>query len=395
MNTATRWCAASAFAAVLLGAAGVAGPASACPAADVTPGGHAPPVPTVGGVQRLNVGATHSPALLRELSGPLSGTGPAATSALPRGVDVAAYQHSNGAAIKWTRVASAGYRFAFIKAAEGNYYVNPYYASDLARARAAGLYAVGYHFAVPTVSGGVNQADYAVSRASHAFNRRTLPIALDIEYDPYARRDHTNKCYGLSQAKMIAWIGAFDAEVRRLTGRRPIIYTTANWWNSCTGGSTAFAAARLWVASYGVSSPLLPRGWSNWTFWQYTAAASVPGIRGNTDGDHSNLPWRPWPLLAGDHGLRGQVCRRLAFRHHQRQQDRLSFLQRHGRAALGRDRKRAVAGLRQVPGRRLGGGKGTRIELCTCTSGANQRWTHLANGEHVLASNGQCHNDPG
>jgi alpha-galactosidase len=42
-----------------------------------------------------------------------------------------------------------------------------------------------------------------------------------------------------------------------------------------------------------------------------------------------------------------------------------------------------------------GGGQDTRMELYTCNGGANQKWTHLANGEYMLASNGLCLNDPG
>jgi GH25 family lysozyme M1 (1,4-beta-N-acetylmuramidase) len=87
-----------------------------------------------------------------------------------------------------------------MKDTEGNYFVNPYYTSDLAQAKAAGLYATGYHFAVPNVSDGVTQADYAVSHANYAADGRILPVALDIEYDPHISGDHTNDCYGLSPA---------------------------------------------------------------------------------------------------------------------------------------------------------------------------------------------------
>jgi GH25 family lysozyme M1 (1,4-beta-N-acetylmuramidase) len=64
------------------------------------------------------------------------------------------------------RSAAAGYKFAFVKATEGGYYANPYYASDLAQAKAAGLYAAGYHFAVPNVSDGTSQADYRSATAA-------------------------------------------------------------------------------------------------------------------------------------------------------------------------------------------------------------------------------------
>ena len=296
MRTASWWRATSAVLAALLGVSVIVGFAAARPAAGQVSGSVAAAgarsadaqVPTVDGVRRFNVGAAHSPALLRRLSGALGRTGQAPAPASPSGVDVAAFQHLNGAAINWPQVASAGYGFAFIKESEGNYYVNPYYASDLAQAKAAGLYATGYHFAIPNVSDGVTQADFTVSHAGQAADGGTLPMALDIEYDPYISGDHTNNCYGLDPAQMVAWITAFDGEVQRLTGQAPIIYTTADWWDKCTGASTAFGANPLWVAAYGVSSPPLPAGWASWTFWQYTSSATIPGIIGNGDASYSN-----------------------------------------------------------------------------------------------------------
>jgi GH25 family lysozyme M1 (1,4-beta-N-acetylmuramidase) len=191
---------------------------------------------------------------------------------------VADFQHPHGAAINWPEVAAAGYKFAFIKATEGDYYDNPYAAGDLAQAKAAGLSVAEYHFAVPNVSGGASQAEYAVRNSGYTTNGHTLPLTLDIEYNPYGA-----ECYGLSHAAMVSWISAFTAEARHLTGQRPVIYTTADWWKSCTGGSTAFGADPLWVAGYGVDSPPLPAGWGNWTFWQFTSKGSVPGITGHVD----------------------------------------------------------------------------------------------------------------
>jgi GH25 family lysozyme M1 (1,4-beta-N-acetylmuramidase) len=237
------------------------------------------PPPVVDGVRRVFVGSPHSPQLSHALAG-----GPANTAtALPasagaRAVDVASHQHPRGAGINWGQVARAGYRFAFIKASEGNYYANPYYASDLAHAEAAGLYVAGYHFAVPNVSGGASQADFAVSHARYSADGHTMPLALDIEYNPYGAT-----CYGLTAARMVAWISAFTAEARRLTSQPTIIYTTADWWRSCTSDSTAFGSDPLWVAAYGNASPPMPAGWRQWTFWQYTSRAQVPGIAAKVD----------------------------------------------------------------------------------------------------------------
>jgi GH25 family lysozyme M1 (1,4-beta-N-acetylmuramidase) len=214
-----------------------------------------------------------------------AGGAPGGPAARPAGVDVAAAQHPDGAAIDWAQVAAAGYAFAAIKATEGDYYVNPYYASDVVAAKAAGLYVMGYHFAIPNVSAGAAQADYAVRQGSYAAGGRALPLELDVEYDPYTSIDHTNECYGLTPSQMVSWISAFGREAQRLTGQLPIVYTTPGWWNACTAGSTALGADPLWVAASAPASPPTPSGWPDWSFWQYTSGGTVPGITpaGGTD----------------------------------------------------------------------------------------------------------------
>jgi len=234
------------------------------------------PPPVIDGVRRVYVGSPHSPRLSHALAGSPAIIRPASAGA--RGVDVASYQHPHGAGIDWGQVARAGYKFAFVKASEGDYYVNPYYATDLAQAKAAGLYVTGYHFAIPNVSGGASQAEYAVRHARYAPDGRTMPLALDIEYNPYGAT-----CYGLTPAQMVAWISAFTTEARVLTGQPTIIYTTADWWRTCTGDSRSFGSDPLWVAAYGPASPPMPSGWPGWTFWQYTSNAQVPGIPARTD----------------------------------------------------------------------------------------------------------------
>ncbi|HET9897539.1 MAG TPA: GH25 family lysozyme [Streptosporangiaceae bacterium] len=226
-----------------------------------------------------NVAATHSPRLERMLAGAGSDAradSPAANPTPPPpgtvlGVDVASGQHAGGATIDWAKVATAGYRFAFIKTTEGSYYVNPFFAPDFAAARAAGLLVAAYHFANPSFSGGALQADFAVDHAGVGDDGVTLPIIADMEFDPYAAADHTNECYGLTPAQMVSWIRSFSAEIRRRTGQRPVIYTAASWWGKCTGRATAFAADPLWVASYNPGSttgPTMPAGWPTWAYWQ-------------------------------------------------------------------------------------------------------------------------------
>lgn len=237
----------------------------------------------------------HSPQLLHQLAAPSSSSSAAATNQATalttvRGIDVASYQHQNGAAISWASVGRAGYKFAAIKTTEGNYYVNPYAISDIVSAMSAGLYATVYHFAIPNITTGAVQAQFALKYSKYRSGGRALPLMLDIEYDPYVSTDHTNECYGLSAAAMRTWISSFVSTARSATGQYPIIYTTANWWDTCTGSSTAFGADPMWVAAYGVSSPPMPAGWRAYTFWQYSSSGTVSGVStsGGTDLSYFN-----------------------------------------------------------------------------------------------------------
>jgi len=287
----------SAGACALIAGLGIAGMASPLAAASTTTGQAA----ATSGPDRSNVGATHSPRLLNQLAGPARAARTAISSAVSQasitdalqGVDVASFQHPNNAAIDWAQVAGDGIQFAAVKATEGNYYHNPFGPADLADARAAGLSVIAYAFAIPNGNGGSKspavQADYLLSHLGAG--NSGVPVLLDIEYDPYVNSDGTNSCYGLSQSAMRTWIAGFDSEVQAKTGRLPIIYTTADWWSTCTGNSTAFGPTPMWVADFTTAaSPALPAGWADWSFWQYTSVGTVAGITstGHTDLDQLN-----------------------------------------------------------------------------------------------------------
>jgi GH25 family lysozyme M1 (1,4-beta-N-acetylmuramidase) len=243
----------------------------------------APGTPTMTSAPSSSPAATPTPAKPTPSAKPVP---PKPPRRLP-GLDVAAFQHPGGAGISWNSVVKAGYKFAEVKATEGDYYVNPYAAGDLKSAKAAGLDVAPYHFGIPNASGGAAQAQFAVEYSGYAPGPRMMPLTLDIEYDPYVSSDRTNVCYGLSASRMTAWLAAFVGEARALTGQYPVIYTTADWWDTCTGRSAAFGADPMWIAAYGFTSPPMPPGWKTWTFWQYTSSGSVPGVAtaGGTDLD--------------------------------------------------------------------------------------------------------------
>jgi GH25 family lysozyme M1 (1,4-beta-N-acetylmuramidase) len=89
---------------------------------------------------------------------------------------------------------------------------------------------------------------------------------------------------------MVAWIASFDDTYEALTSVWPIIYTTTQWWEQCTGNYGGFASEDpLWIASYGGSPGTLPAGWAFCTFWQYATAGSVPGDQDLFNGSRREL----------------------------------------------------------------------------------------------------------
>lgn len=206
-----------------------------------------------------------------------------------RGLDVSSFQHRGGKAVDWKLLASDGIRFAGIKVSEGTYYANPYYRTDARAARAAGLSVLPYVFASPQWSGGAATAAFAVGVSAYHRGDGMMPMAVDLENDPYSAKGKPGNCYGLRRPAMVAWISKFTTEAMLLTGVRPVIYTTADWWRQCTGDTRLFRRSELWVAGYGVRTPAVPRPWQRWTFWQYTDGGRLPGV-GVTDLDYFRSP---------------------------------------------------------------------------------------------------------
>ena len=203
-----------------------------------------------------------------------------AVSPAVRGLDISAYQH-NGSPINWQRLAGQGIRFVGIKATEGTYYRNPFYGADARGAAAAGLTALPYVFANPKRDGGRATAKYAVQVTGGTGASGRSPLVVDLENDPYAK---ARDCYGRGVTVMRHWIAGFVTEAHKLTGRLPIIYTTAAWWQECTGGSH-FSKAPLWLAAFGGTAPDVPSPWSDWALWQYADNGKLPGI-GRVDLDY-------------------------------------------------------------------------------------------------------------
>ena len=214
----------------------------------------------------------------------LSASTSEAATARAKGLDVSNY---NGT-ISWSKVAGAGYSFAFGKATEGTSYTDKTYTTNRNGSESAGLVFGAYHFARPAggnaaaaTASAIRQANYFLTVAGPQPGE--LPPVLDLEVTG-----------NLTQQRLLTWTLAWLGQIYARTGVEPFLYTSPLFWKGHLGDSTAAAAAGtgLWIAHWTSSgSPTVPAGnWNGagWKFWQWTNCLSVSGIKHCTDGDRMN-----------------------------------------------------------------------------------------------------------
>jgi GH25 family lysozyme M1 (1,4-beta-N-acetylmuramidase) len=193
----------------------------------------------------------------------------------PSGIDVSRWQHD--ASLSWQKAKADGVTFAFIKATEGSFYTNDYFAGDWAATRRVGIYRGAYHFARPSVGSARRQARYFVQKAGTFGGHGVLPPVLDLEADG-----------GLGVTALRRWTRVWLRTTQELTGRTPIIYTGPYFWRTELGNSTGFRRFPLWIAHYTTTGPDVPGGWTRWAFWQKSQSGHIDGISGAVDINRFN-----------------------------------------------------------------------------------------------------------
>ncbi|KAF5012743.1 hypothetical protein F66182_15241 [Fusarium sp. NRRL 66182] len=199
-----------------------------------------------------------------------------------QGFDISSYQPS----VDFSAAYDSGARFVIIKATEGTDYIDSTFSSHYTGATNAGFSRGGYHFAHPDSSSGATQAKYFIAHGGGwSGDGITLPGMLDIEYNPSGAT-----CYGLSASAMVSWISDFVNTYHASEGVYPLIYTTNDWWTTCTGDSTAFSSTcPLVLARYGSSPGTIPGNWGYQTFWQNADSYTYGGDSDIFNGGLSQL----------------------------------------------------------------------------------------------------------
>ncbi len=196
-----------------------------------------------------------------------------AKGATLEGIDVSYYQGT----VSWTSVKAAGKTFAFARVSDGLSYPDTKFATNWPAMKSAGIIRGAYQYFRPSADPNA-QADLMLDKikAAGGLQPGDLPPVLDLETDS-----------GLAASVVVARAKTWLAKIEASIGVKPIVYTAAFMSNVI---GTNFGGYTLWVANYGATCPLMPSGWTDWSFWQTSDTGKVNGIGGNVDTNLFNGP---------------------------------------------------------------------------------------------------------
>lgn len=189
------------------------------------------------------------------------------------GIDVSEYQGD----ISFAQVKTSAHSgFVYAKATEGLTLSDAKYKEYHDGAKVNGVPFGAYHF-FHFGSDPSYQAQHFL-QATSGYEGNLVPM-VDVEAA-------SMPLGGMPAREAVGRLGVFlDAVEARQRGKRCLLYTGYDFWNTAMGGSDSFAGHAVWVAAYGNPPAPVPTGWPFATMWQYTDAVQVPGIAGNVDGD--------------------------------------------------------------------------------------------------------------
>jgi len=186
-----------------------------------------------------------------------------------KGIDVSQYQGT----IDWSKVSQDEIDFAFIRSTivwwtyKNNNYQDWRFQENWKNARANSNLALSvYHVFTPLES-----VDLQLQTIDKAMQGKVtdMPIAIDVERtDVKDKHEHTRL--------LVNFLSAFEQNFGK-----PIIYTGAWFWNVYVEEGD-WSRYDLWTAAY-TQNPIIPKGWTEWKYWQYSSSGRVDGISGNCD----------------------------------------------------------------------------------------------------------------
>lgn len=234
-----------------------------------------------------------------------------------QGSDISRWQHPNDQPIDFKKMFEAGMRFVLIKGSDAQEKADietmKWLVGDRNAAQAAGLYTGMYHFAyMPNstneeyiIRDAKAQAQKVIWRLASlgGYNERDLPIALDLENNCVKKNSNGLCIKTLPRSLVTLWAETWLQTVEEKTGRKPFLYSYAQFLEMAMARSETLRQYPLWLAHYGIN-PADPIGqpgqrtsigcfvhsWSSancssqWQIWQYSSCGigknyGVPSAR--------------------------------------------------------------------------------------------------------------------
>lgn len=204
----------------------------------------------------------------------------------PLGTDVSGYQDEY---LNWTAIKSDGVSFAWVKATEGTYYVNPYFTAQLTGAASAGVYVGAYHFARPSDDPHITGANSADSEAAYFWSIAGSYVKTGGGYlVPMLDWEDTGATNGagFTETFMSQWLNEWCNEVSNYAAAdgvivRPLVYT-GTWYSVPTSGSSGYPGLNTTVTNWPDTFAAYPANansqtgnpggetpWPSWDIWQY------------------------------------------------------------------------------------------------------------------------------
>jgi lysozyme len=197
-------------------------------------------------------------------------------------IDVSKWQDDNSTPqqMNFLKAREKGVKGVFIKASE-RMFMDGDYMYNWKAAQDAGLKVGAYHFLRWDISG-LYQADFFCNDVLKG-DWGDLPLVADFEAPKLVT---SSKTYYPSNALLYQFL----MEVKRITGKTPMIYTSNGFWNTSGSRDSKWLNFPLWIAHYTkAAEPTIPAPWSAWAFWQH--GVYPVGIEYGAESEGLDLDW--------------------------------------------------------------------------------------------------------
>jgi lysozyme len=188
------------------------------------------------------------------------------------GIDVSKYQGD----IDWNAVKASGVKFVWIKSTEGGDRADERFTANWEGAKSVGIPHGAYHFVYwcrPPLE------EISWFEQNTPVEDGALPPVLDVEATPQSKTCRIT----LERETAVANMKVMLEEMERHFGRRPIIYTSVDFYEAILADG-ALSEYPIWVRST-KHHPAVKYPGRAWRFWQYQSDAHIPGISGRVDRD--------------------------------------------------------------------------------------------------------------